>query len=973
MRRDGYGGLAETMRRKRLFEVVMATTPELHGVFDAEHRLSYANATFLRLWGKSLEEAHGLTLLELGFAPWHAEMHCCEIDQVVRTKEPVRGEVAFAAVAITENRVYEYDMVPVLGAESEIEAVCVTMRDVTERKRSSERELLIANLTQQLAPLPSEEEIIHHVVETVGGLLGAHRCYFVESLDGGTRIAVSENWVRDKAPSLAGSLSLFDAGGADWCSWYFAGKAAFDDVRRHPVTAHRASHFEAIQVISYVVQPIRRDGQQSVVLVATENVARSWSSEDLSLLEAVAGCAWPLVEQIRTHRQQADAEQRMRLISDHVPGLIQYIGRDLCIQFNNRTFAEGNGAAPSGLRGVHLRTALGEESYQQRLPFLQRALAGESVCFQGSMQHPVEGPQVLDITYVPDLDSSGEVRGIYALGFDVTEQKRTREALASHSERLRLLWASSRVLLGADDPDTMLHRLFSEIGSNLGADAFFNFVVEGPGETLRLRSWRGVSDAQADMLSQIGFNVGACGEVARTRRPVIRSIAADGLGLCAYAGYPLMADGRLLGTLGFASRSKEAFAADELEFLETLSHYVTAAYVRLELMANLRESDRRKDEFLATLAHELRNPLAPICTGVEVLRHLQNSPEQTDEIIGIIERQALQMVRLIDDLLDVSRITRGKLHLNRAMVDLGAILSSALETAQPLIDRGGHLVVAPQDFGSISLHADAGRLSQVFSNLLNNAARYTPDGGHIEVTVEPCDTSVTVSIRDNGEGIDPPLQNQIFEMFTQLSRSGRSATEGLGIGLGLVRQLVEMHNGTIEVFSEGLGEGSEFRVTLPIAYPAADQAGTPAFAATSAPNQITKVLVVDDGVCAADMLAMFLELEGYEARTAYNGLHALEVAAELRPQVVFLDLGMPRLNGFETARRMRQLPGCHDITLIALTGWGQEADRRKTQQAGFDHHLVKPIEPKMLRDMLDNLSLDRNTPRSLKIPVPEKC
>ncbi len=232
------------MRRKRLFEVLMASTPELHGVFDAEHRLSDANASFLRLWGRSLEEAHGMSLLELGFASWHAEMHCCEIDQVVRSKEPVRGEVAFSGTAGTHHRVYGYDMVPVLSAEGEVEAVCLRMRDVTERKLANEREALIANLTQQLIQLRSEEEIMRHVVKTVGGILGAHRCYFVESLDGGARIAVSENWVRDKAPSLAGSLSLFEAGGGDRCGWYFAGKAACDDVRRHPVAAHRASHFE---------------------------------------------------------------------------------------------------------------------------------------------------------------------------------------------------------------------------------------------------------------------------------------------------------------------------------------------------------------------------------------------------------------------------------------------------------------------------------------------------------------------------------------------------------------------------------------------------------------------------------------------------------------------------------------------------------------------------------------------------------
>jgi len=926
-------------------------------MFDSEHRLSYANAAFLGLWGISLDDAYGLGLAELGYEPWHAEMHCCEIDQVMRTKEPLNGELAFRGTALTESRVYEYRMAPIVAPGGEVEGVGVTLRDITERKRSSERALRIARLGDQLAQLASEDEVMRHAAASVGQLLGAHRCYFVDCLDGGSRIAVSENWVRDKAPSLAGTLSLFDAGGADWCSWYFAGKAAVDDVRRDPGTQHRASQFEAIQVGSYLIQPVKRDGQQGIVMVVTENVPRTWTADDVAMLEAVAACVWPQVEHLRTRQRLEDAEGRLRLISDHIPGLIKYIGRDLCIHRDERTIGPVIGHAEATAQGPSLRAALGEESYHQRLPYLQQALAGKSVKFQGSSQHPVLGRQWFDVTYVPDRNAAGQVRGLYALEFDVTEHLRTCDALASQSERLRLLWACARVLLTTDDPDTMLHRLFSEIGGNLGADAFFNFVVESPGKTLRLRSWRGISDAEADMLSQIGFNVGACGEVARTRRPVVRSVAADGLGLCAYAGYPLISDGHLLGTLGFASRTKEAFTPDELEFIEILSHYVTAAYVRLELMASLREADRRKDEFLATLAHELRNPLAPICTSVEVLRHLKNTPEQTAEIIGIIERQALQMVRLIDDLVDVSRITRGKMQLTRTMADLGAILGSAIETAMPLIDRGGHQLIASQDFGTIRLNADPGRLSQVFSNLLNNAARYTPDGGRIEVLVERSPESVTVAIRDNGDGIDPAMQEQIFEMFTQLSRSGKSATEGLGIGLGLVRQLVEMHAGSIQVFSAGLGQGSEFRVTLPLE-PAAPPAPSGSASTPSLPpTQINKVLVVDDGVPAADMLAMFLELEGYQTRTAYDGLEALAVAAEMRPQVVFLDLGMPRLNGFDTARRIRQLPGCRDLILIALTGWGQDSDRRKTQQAGFDHHLVKPIEPRLLREMLANLSL----------------
>jgi PAS domain S-box-containing protein len=955
--------LAETLRRQRLFDVVMATTSDCHCVVDGDCRITYANPAFLDLWRVTLAEALGKSFGDLGYEPWHAAMHGCEVAQVIRTREPVSGEVAINSFGIRV--IHEYQLVPVLGVDGGVEEVCMTMRNISERRAAAEKAQFISNLAGQLEPLATEEEIIRHAVEALGRLLDVHRCYFVECVAGGTKIIVGENWVRDRAPTLAGTLSLFDAGGQEWCSWYFAGRGAFADVRCDPLTSHRASYYEAIQVSAYVVQPVKRDGHHTVVLAVTENRPRVWTADELGLLERVAGVVWPLVERARAVRQVAEAEQRMRLVSDHIPGVVNYIGRDLCVQFNNRACAAGFGFQAAGLEGVHMRTLLGEEIFQQRLPFLERVLAGEIVRFQGPVNHHVEGPQLLDLTYIPDFDPNGQVRGFYVLGFDVTEHKRTREALASRSDRQRLLWACARVLLTTEDPDTMLHRLFSEIGGNLGADAFFNFVVENPGKTLRLRSWRGISDAEAQMLSQIGFNGGACGEVARTCRPVVRSVATEGLGLCAYAGYPLISDGQLLGTLGFASRTKQAFSSDELEFIEILSHYVTAAYVRLELMANLRETDRRKDEFLATLAHELRNPLAPICTGVEVLRKVQDNPQQAREIIGVIERQAVLMVRLIDDLVDVSRITRGNLQLETAVVDLGGILASALETARPLIDSGGHQVVAPENLGEILLNADAGRLSQVFSNLLNNAARYTPDGGRIELLVDACAESVSVTVRDNGEGIAPEMQERIFEMFTQVSRSGKSATEGLGIGLGLVRLLVQMHGGSIQVHSDGLGEGSEFRVTLPRVM----QECVPATAQSVAvvPRSL-RVMVVDDGVSAADMLAMFLELEGFEVRTAYDGLQALEVAAQLQPQVVFLDLGMPRLDGFQTARRIRQLPGCAKVTLIALTGWGQDSDRRRTKEAGFDYHLVKPIEPRMLREMLANLPLEQ---KGMVIPASE--
>ncbi|MEO5714939.1 MAG: ATP-binding protein [Luteolibacter sp.] len=379
---------------------------------------------------------------------------------------------------------------------------------------------------------------------------------------------------------------------------------------------------------------------------------------------------------------------------------------------------------------------------------------------------------------------------------------------------------------------------------------------------------------------------------------------------------------------------------------------------RLRAEEALRDAGRKKDEFLATLAHELRNPLAPIRTGVEVLKKVMDQPDKAAPVIGVIERQTAQMVRLIDDLIDVSRITRGKLELRNSDIDLGEVLTAATETVHPLLTARGHEFSVSLPESPVLVHGDASRLSQVFSNLLSNAARYTPEGGKIRLGLETAADEVTVSIADNGDGIEPDMQRAIFEMFTQVKRAGLCPTDGgLGIGLTLVRLITEMHGGTVEVRSEGRGAGSEFRIRLPRIFRQAE-AVPPSSAANknSSPNR-GRILVIDDGVSTADILSMFLDLEGYDTRTAYNGATGLEIARDHCPQVAFIDIGMPEMDGNETARRMREIPGCESTILIALTGWGQEDDRRKTQEAGFNHHLVKPAAPATLREMLAQLDL----------------
>lgn len=370
----------------------------------------------------------------------------------------------------------------------------------------------------------------------------------------------------------------------------------------------------------------------------------------------------------------------------------------------------------------------------------------------------------------------------------------------------------------------------------------------------------------------------------------------------------------------------------------------------------LRDADRRKDEFLAILAHELRNPLAPIRNALSLLHAAGEDREVFHTATDMIRRQLTQLVRLIDDLLDVSRISRGKLELRKERVELNSILDQAVEIARPATEMAHLQLTKALPVESVFLQADPVRLTQVISNLLNNACKFTGEGGRIEVSAERRGADVVVSVKDTGIGIPPDKLESIFEMFSQVDRPVGRHEGGLGIGLTLVRRLVEMHEGTIEARSEGLGKGSEFVVRLPIAVEA--KSVKPPVEAPAAVDGVPgkrKMLVVDDNHDSAKSLAMLLRLAGNDVQMAFDGEEAVECAARIRPEVILLDIGLPKLNGYDACRRIREQPWGKDLVIIALTGWGQAEDRRKSSEAGFDRHLVKPVEHGTLTVMLKEL------------------
>jgi signal transduction histidine kinase len=377
-------------------------------------------------------------------------------------------------------------------------------------------------------------------------------------------------------------------------------------------------------------------------------------------------------------------------------------------------------------------------------------------------------------------------------------------------------------------------------------------------------------------------------------------------------------------------------------------------------MSELNDAHRRKDEFLATLAHELRNPLAPIRSALQILKRNPLDAETTQQIAEVMDRQVHHLVRLIDDLLDVSRVMEGKIELRTERIEMASAVSSAVETVQSQVDSKGHKLEVCLPSESFLVEADPVRLTQIIGNLLTNATKYTEASGHIWISAERVGNHVVLRVRDSGIGIASDMLSHIFELFVQVDQTATRSQGGLGIGLTLVKNLVEMHKGDVTANSQGLGKGSEFVVRLPLATHETVPHQVDGGPCNRTALKRLRLLVVDDNKDAAIMLGMLLRLRGHEVRIAHNGATALEIATDFKPEVIFLDIGMPGMDGYDVARNMRKRPGLENVFLVALTGWGQQSDRQRATEAGFDCHLTKPAESIAIEGILADFS--RQTP-----------
>jgi PAS domain S-box-containing protein len=621
------------------------------------------------------------------------------------------------------------------------------------------------------------------------------------------------------------------------------------------------------------------------------------------------------------------AMQQLQIVTESMEAPVTRCSRDLTYLWVSKPYADWIGRPANEIIGRSIADIVGRQAFTQLYPHFKKALAGHVVRYEEQVHFQGIGPRWINAVYTPTRDATGTPDGWVAVVLDITERRRMEGALAESEQRFRQLAENINEVFWMTDPHTTQLLYISPAYERVWGRSCQS-LYENPRSFMEAVHPEDRERVQSDVLERQSQGEQIDKEY-RVVRPdgSIRWVRDRAFPVKDAAGHFY----RLVGIIDDFTERKHAEEA-------------------------LKEASRRKDEFLATLAHELRNPLAPIRNAVQVFRMTDLADPQLRSTLDIIDRQVQQMVRLIDDLLDISRITTGKLQLRKERIELSAAIQTALEAARPAIDGHAHELTLTLPSGTTYLNADPIRLAQVFSNLLNNAAKYTEKGGHIWLTAERQGKEIVVSVRDTGIGIAAEHLPNLFEMFSQITPALERSQGGLGIGLALVRGLVELHGGSVEARSAGPGRGSEFTVRLPIvdaAVQARQEPGGETSKSSAGPKY--RILVADDLRDSVDSLALMLQFAGHDIQIAYDGLEAVQTAAAFRPDVVVLDIGMPKMNGYEVAHHIRQQPWGKEMLLIALTGWGQEEDKRRAFEAGFDHHLTKPVGAAALEKLLTRI------------------
>jgi PAS domain S-box-containing protein len=742
-----------------------------------------------------------------------------------------------------------------------------------------------------------------------------------------------------------------------------------EDVDALPILDSRREAYRAEGIRSLLVVPLRRRGQVRGTLAFYFRQPHRFTEHEVQLATAIAHLSAAAMAAADLFAEQTRLENRFARFMQNLPGLAWIKDLQGRYVYANEAAMRAFQREEHDLYGRSDDEIFPPETAARFKENDRQALASPAgVQVVESLRHADGVVHYSLVSKFPIPDHSDDAGLVGGMAIDITERRRAEQDA-------RFVANASAALAGLVDYESALENVVQlavptfadwaavDLFDDEGALRRLAVAHADPGKAGLVHElhrrypadphaahgiWNIVRSGRSELVSEISDERQAACARDADHLSLLRSV-----GLRSYLGVPLVVRGRVLGMMTFiAAESGRRYDSHDLTLAEDLAHRAAIAIENAKLYQALKEADRRKDEFLALLGHELRNPLAPISNSLGILKLPGADVTISRQAREMMERQVEHMVRLVDDLLDVSRIMRGKIELRREAVELASIVARAVETSQPRLDAEGHrltVLVAPE---RLLLYGDLVRLAQVVSNLLDNAAKYTERGGQIWLTAVREGNEAVVRVRDTGIGIAPAALPRLFDMFYQAERLTRKSQGGLGIGLSLVRGLAQLHGGTAEARSDGLGAGSEFVVRLPLLEHEAPSTTQPADENAETPLPLKHILVVDDNVDAADSLAMLLRLQGQQVTAVYDGPAALAHAEVAPPAIAFIDLGMPKMDGYELARAFRAHGALKEVMLVALTGWGQPEDRQRTAAAGFHHHLVKPVDLKTLRRFL---------------------
>ncbi len=843
-------------------------------------------------------------------------------------------------------------------------------QELDQRKQHENDALFLTELEGRLGPLLDPDRIIRVASRLVGEYLGAHRCYFCEWSPTTDTVEVRDDWRSAGALALAGIYDMNDFGPPEWIEEMRAGHVTIANVETQSLAQNYLTSYRAIEVVAYATSRLIQSRSSQITLAVTMNRPRIWRAGEMTLLENVASRVWGRVERARAEMAGQENAERLRLALE--AGRIGDWRWDATtdkIALSERAAAILGVAPATEITATMMRDLVVEkEQFEAHWAADPTAGAAENYEIEFQILRPDGESRWVALRGRSTRAADGTATGTRGVLHDITERKTAEVKLQRRNELLSLLSESAHDLLAATDPDLMVEQLFDKVSRRLDLDVFFNFMVDRPGETLRLDVCGGINEETREAFANLNYGDAVCGLVAKEGRKIIVSDVqncgfppANGvrsMGVRVYACHPLLAGDRLIGTLSFGSRVRDHFESDELEFMQTITSYVAMAKERLRIERERQEALQReqaasaaKDRFLAMLSHELRTPLTPVLMAVAAMEENPGLSPQMRSDLSMIRRNIELETKLIDDLLDLSRITSGKLQLRPQAVELNdAVRSVAAICGPQFLEKGVHLWVDyDPKVGQVT--ADPARLQQVLWNVVKNAVKFTPEGGRVHVgTSMAADGSFCVEVRDTGIGIPEAILPRIFDAFEQGDARITRQFGGLGLGLAISKVLVDLHHGSLVVASAGQGRGTTFTIGLPPRRSRVHENTAPEGKPAPRPvAQQLRLLVAEDHVDTARTLTRILTARGYKVKAAGSVAEALALAAQEPFDVLLSDIGLPDASGYDLMQQIR----AHSVTKgVAMSGYGMEEDLLKSREAGFSAHLIKPVDINQLEQAI---------------------